>query len=1493
MEKELSNVTSHKTTQKIFCFYRVIVMAVFYSVVMLPLLQAQTVTSTTGELRANSIVAGTVENYWWSMRTLAVQPDGGSIVVWVDYGGNDGSGNGIYARMFNADNTPKGSQFLVNTTTSGDQFAPCIAVAPNGEFVIGWEGPGTSTDVWGQLYTKDGIKKGTEFLLSTTINGNQRYPEIVYMPDGTFVAGFVDGGAVTRLQKFDANARSIGQETALSSSLGNVIMDGITEMPDGNLLVFWSQGNGSNDDVYAQIFTQNQLTPIGNPTKLNTYTSGLQRFSIGRTDADGNIVFAWESESQDGSGFGIYAQRFTSNLTPVGAEFRVNNVTAYGQYGAGIVITPGGDFIISWVDDGNLDAGGTAGGSSGTSCWFQQYDKDANEIGNEQRINTSTAGQQEYPLGSINAAGKITFDWMGNGTQTGQQDDSGIFTRSYQFSQTGTTSMSVSSYNGIAGDIVTVSMTLTNPTSLTNVEPNPMAIYSSNGSVFAKLVSGPNPVSATVGTSAVTFTWTYKLTAIDNGGYITFGNNAHTNSGAIFPFAASQSVTIKPALFVSDLTAPNLSADANKPATDGPRVFTIGAKATNASLNQLSDVVVYIGDGTTPGTFPITTMTLSNTNNTYQGTFSLTPLSGSTDCTRPLITLGAAQPVIDGYVDFNRDGIINTADDGLLNNGKNVIDGKVDANNDGQINSLDNTYVPGKFYDWREAFVYNGLVDVDGDGTVTSNDDGTYGGETRNLYWQVQYATVDAYGVGTFGNAGDLNDDLRYNWVTWVTGIDNGVLRTDYVYEFAKVRSELSASANKITPSGGYVTGDPPVIYDGMVDINKDGSITTTDDGTYFGKNIIDGKVDIDGNGIINTSDDGTLSGFPVVDAKIDVTKNGTVSSDDDGILVQTGQTFTLTFHNVDFGTVGAGFDENRDGISDYDLWYQPVGKLNWPTGSFRLVDIQSDFWGKNTNIDADNLVHYNNEPYLSQINGANSNGYRADYSYTFLALAGGTGTLSPYQEAASGVNEGKYNGDFGTGVNVYTGSSGLTLTKTGTPETAYINEKVSWSMTYQNISTTNAGEPGSGNGVVVDDSIPSYCSYVAGSAYYLEHTATIYYSTDKGATWSSIEPQASFVTNIRWHVEEPILPNGTGTVGFKTIFTNCPAHNTVVTNKACLRIGTGDILTVATDQVTVINNKPVAVDDINVTYTKKTVSGSVLSNDYDPQGNPLTVNTTPVTMPTHGTLILSSGGIYTYTPSTYFVGEDYFVYSVCDNETPQNCTTARVKIQVLPLTIIQNNPVVAINDPYKGTTNTTVTGNVLNNDLDLNFNLNPNSVSLVGSLPDINTKGTLTLQSNGDFTFVPVTGFAGVVDFYYAVNDYGSPVYADTALVSINIQAFRTSTCGNSTFAVDDAYFTLTNTVINGNVKSNDYDPELNTQTVNTSLVSMPSRGTVTMSQNGTFVYTPTKNFNGVDQFMYEICDNGNPRSCNRATVYITVSRKLKSCLTSNINVTSIPKTN
>jgi hypothetical protein len=298
------------------------------------------------------------------------------------------------------------------------------------------------------------------------------------------------------------------------------------------------------------------------------------------------------------------------------------------------------------------------------------------------------------------------------------------------------------------------------------------------------------------------------------------------------------------------------------------------------------------------------------------------------------------------------------------------------------------------------------------------------------------------------------------------------------------------------------------------------------------------------------------------------------------------------------------------------------------------------------------------------------------------------------------------------------------------------------------------------------------------------------------------------------------------------------------------------------------------AFNDNNLTPINTLVSGDVLTNDDINNGTGiLVVTTTPVQQPGSGTVTLQSNGTYTYTPSPNFTGVDSFIYRTCDQGNPAVCATATVYIKIINENDpVNNNPPIARGDNYSTIPATAVTGNVLLNDKDPDAGQTLTATKL--SDP---ANGTVVLNSDGTFTYTPNSGFTGTDTFIYTVCDTGSPTECDDATVQIEVKEDPTPDNNLPPVAIDDLDITTSNTPVSGNISANDNDSEPNRTTliVNTIPISLPTNGTVTLSSNGDYTYTPDNGFSGIDRVIYEICDTGTPIECARATLLIYVSDK------------------
>ena len=316
-------------------------------------------------------------------------------------------------------------------------------------------------------------------------------------------------------------------------------------------------------------------------------------------------------------------------------------------------------------------------------------------------------------------------------------------------------------------------------------------------------------------------------------------------------------------------------------------------------------------------------------------------------------------------------------------------------------------------------------------------------------------------------------------------------------------------------------------------------------------------------------------------------------------------------------------------------------------------------------------------------------------------------------------------------------------------------------------------------------------------------------------------------------------------------------------------------------------NQPPVAANDGAVTPLNTPVSGDLLVNDFDPDGDNIIVNTAPVSNPTNGSVTINPNGTFDYTPNTGFTGTDVFTYTICDDGTPVLCDVADVTI-VVTTDNPGNQPPIAQNDQETTNQDVPVSSSVIPNDGDPDGDpITVNTTPVVGP-----SNGTVVLQPNGDYIYTPNPGYSGTDAFIYSVCDNGLPALCDEATVTITV--VPPSDPGNDPpFAGDDAALTEVNVPVGGNLLPNDFDPNGDNIILNTTPIIGPSNGSVVVNSNGDFVYTPNTDYFGPDQFVYEICDDGTPTLCAQATAYITVVPKTIVATADSVCINDVPYIN
>lgn len=352
-------------------------------------------------------------------------------------------------------------------------------------------------------------------------------------------------------------------------------------------------------------------------------------------------------------------------------------------------------------------------------------------------------------------------------------------------------------------------------------------------------------------------------------------------------------------------------------------------------------------------------------------------------------------------------------------------------------------------------------------------------------YFFVTYPLKDPSGNSVTGAANVTSDDLWLNYDIWAHANDGVTTRRVEKTNRVTMRNEISAMANKIWPNTGSKVPDKYLAaFESTLGWRPDNSSPRIP-----GANVMEGIW-------------------------------------------------------YDLGNIGAGFDNNGDGIPDRNAWLQPVGDpaLFSPLAA-RMVKCYGIVIVK-LNNGTEMLIPFEDRLYFENMPENNTGAVGLVY-YEFLPLnLSLPNRLTPYQEVASGYDNEKFNSDFGGVVgSAVTQPAEAQIVKTG-PATRATGQNADYVLTVTNTGSVTYGWPDLSLPVVIEDPIPAGLQYVAGSATAGPNGTnpaggvfTVHYSTDHGATWSTSEPvPASAVNRLRWVLDRSLQPGHAATVRFSAL---------------------------------------------------------------------------------------------------------------------------------------------------------------------------------------------------------------------------------------------------------------------------------------------------------------------------------------------------------------------
>ncbi|MBX7106049.1 MAG: hypothetical protein K1X57_18350, partial [Gemmataceae bacterium] len=257
---------------------------------------------------------------------VAVDATGSFVMAWSS-DESTGTGRDMMVRRFSPAGIPLTGEIIANQYTPDVQDSPAIAAWSDGKFVVVWKSIGQDGDgdgVFARVFGADGQAATNEIAINVTTANAQGGGQVVTQPDGSFVVvwrsigqdGDADG---VYLRRFNSLGVPLTGEMAVNSTTtGSQKLPAISADAGGNFVVAWDSvgQDGDGDGIFARLFAPNG-TAVGGEFRVNGTTTNNQWAPRVASDTAGNFVVSWTQDILGVATSGdVYAQRFLAGGAP-------------------------------------------------------------------------------------------------------------------------------------------------------------------------------------------------------------------------------------------------------------------------------------------------------------------------------------------------------------------------------------------------------------------------------------------------------------------------------------------------------------------------------------------------------------------------------------------------------------------------------------------------------------------------------------------------------------------------------------------------------------------------------------------------------------------------------------------------------------------------------------------------------------------------------------------------------------------------------------------------------------------------------------------------------------------------------------------------------------------------------------------------------------------------------------------------------------------------
>ncbi len=809
--------------------------------------------------------------------------------------------------------TPLAAEFQVNDANAANlnDFRADMAMQPNGNFVIVWQGDITTSesDIFFKRYNQTGAQQGGQTLVNgaTAQSEDQRYPQIAMNPtNGDFVIVWTSDDDTTAAIDYNVHYRLFnasgtpltGDLTANTTTTGAQTDASVAMNSSGNFVVTWqSLGDGSSTGIFFQRFNS-AGTAQGSETQANVATFGPQTASTVGMDNSGNFVIAWRDGAVTPATPDVTMRHFDSTGAALTGDTTVDASAGTQQDPQIAMRLSTGDFVIVW--DSNAS-------TADLQTYGRRYNSSLTAQGVAFLLPSDTSVANSVADVAMNGAGDFTITWEkdsgagdthamarrynASGTAFGtdfQVDSSGTAGRS--FNTVGMSDQNDTAFAWATGpDLFAriyadrADLAITKTSNVPAYSPLSGAYVPGSPIQYTLTVTNAGP-SAVVG-ATVTDTFTAAHTGITwacvANGSASCVSGSPSGTGASGSGNISQPVDVSSGSLVFTITA-NTSASASANLTNTATVTTPATTSdSNTANNSASldlpaqphvDVAVSktAPAGTyTPGSTVTYTITVSASGPSAVPSISVTDLFDSAFSS--VSWTCAANGTAACTSGSSGSGNINASVDVAAGGGNSVVytvDAVIDAGS--AVTSIDNT----------ATVAVSGVTDDN-----SANDSSTHSVD-------VGVPLIEVTGNGNFISDGDTTPSISDDTDFGATNVGTPLTHTFTIINSGSADLTIAS----VTPPTGFTVTTPPTSPVSSGRLNTTTFDLQCDAAT---PNVFSGTV-------IITSDAGndTTFSFDVTCIAIGVP---TIAVSGNGNLIAAGDTTPSTTDDTDFGTTTLG----------------------------------------------------------------------------------------------------------------------------------------------------------------------------------------------------------------------------------------------------------------------------------------------------------------------------------------------------------------------------------------------------------------------------------------------------------------------------------------------------------------------------------------------------------------------------------------------------------